>query len=220
MAPEEARRKWAKIKEDKRRRKEERIRVRFVRRPPPMTVMTPEDIHGNGNQGATESHQRGKTMGEVNLQPEKLLERKQEAEILAWWEDKQKIKVKYAVGEWSGEQIIERFIDMVKWCAKRPAGGVVDPADIPWPILRRPQLIIPKDVNAAQVEFFLVMLQSFKGGNFLVHLKDMRIRFHPDKWQRSWKKIEDEIERGKWENAMLTVSQVISAQYDFYVKSK
>jgi len=185
-----------------------------------MTVMTPEDIHGNGNQGATESHQRGKTMGEVNLQPEKLLERKQEAEILAWREDKQKIEVKYAVGEWSGEQIIERFIDMVKWCAKRPAGGVVDPADIPWPILRRPQLIIPEDVNAAQVEFFLVMLQSFKGGNFLVHLKDMRIRFHPDKWQRSWKKIEDEIERGKWENAMLTVSQVISAQYDFYVKSK
>jgi len=191
MAPEEARRKWAKIKEDKRRRKEERIRVRFVRRPPPMTVMTPEDIHGNGNQGATESHQRGKTMGEVNLQPEKLLERKQEAEILAWWEDKQKIEVKYAVGEWSGEQIIERFINMVKWCAKRPAGGVVDPADIPWPILRRPQLIIPEDVNAAQVE---VMLQSFKGGNFLVHLKDMHIRFHPDKWQRSWKKIEDEIE--------------------------
>jgi len=83
---------------------------------------------------------------------------------------------------------------MVKWCAKRPVGGVVDPADIPWLILRRPQLIIPEDVNVAQVEFFLVMLQSFKGGNFLVHLKDMCIRLHPDKWQRSWKKVEDEIE--------------------------
>jgi len=98
MSPKVARQKWVKIKEDKQWRKEERIRVQFVRWPPPMTVMTPEDIHGNGNQGATESHQRGKTMGEVNLQPEKLLERKQEAEILAWWEDKQKIKAKYAIG--------------------------------------------------------------------------------------------------------------------------
>ncbi|KIM63409.1 hypothetical protein SCLCIDRAFT_8856 [Scleroderma citrinum Foug A] len=142
MSPEAARQKWARIKEDKWQRKEDRIRIQFVRRPQPMTVITPEDIQGDDGQGATESSQRDKTMNEGRIEPSKLLEQKQEEEIRVWQEDKQKIEAKYAVGEWKGKRIIER----------------------------------------------------------------------------SWKKIKDGTEQGIWENAMLTVSQVVSAQYDFYVK--
>ena len=218
MSPEAAQWKWARIKEDKRQRKEDWICIQFARQPQPMTVITPEDIQGDDGQGAAESSQRDKTMDEGRIEPSKLLERKWEEEIQVWQEDKQKIEAKYAVGEWKGKRIVKRFINMEKWCAKRPTGAVVDPSNIPWPIFRRLQVITPEDVNVTEVEFFLEMLRSFQEEDFVVHLKDMRIRFHPDKWRRSWKKIKDDTERGIWENAMLTVSQVVSAQYDFYVK--
>lgn len=182
MSPEAARRKWARIKEDKRWRKEDQIRIQFAQRPQPMTVITPEDIQGDDGQGATESSQRDKTMDEGRIEPSKLLEQKQEEEIRVWQEDKQKIEAKYAVGEWKGKRIVERFVNMEKWCAKQPTGAVVDPFDIPWPIFRRPQVITPEDVNIMEVEFFLEMLRSFQEEDFVVHLKDMRIRFHPDKW--------------------------------------
>ena len=81
-----------------------------------------------------------------------------------------------------------------------------------------PQLATPEKVNEIRIEAFLIVMQQFLGKDFVACLKGMRTCFHPDRWQRSWRRIEDEEERKIWESAMLTVSQVVSMQYDFVWK--
>ena len=85
VSPEEAQRHLAKSRENRRRKKEERIRARFPRRFQPMT---PEYVHGNDRQEAAGPPQRDKATDEVKPGPSKLAEQKQEAEIWAWQEEK------------------------------------------------------------------------------------------------------------------------------------
>ena len=179
-----------------------------------------EYVHGNSGQEAAGLPQRDKEMDEVKPGPSKLTEQKWEAEIQMWRENKQKIDAQYqcAPRDWDGWRSIRRFVDMLKWCAEQPGGAVVDPSDIPWPILAMPQLATPEEVNGIHVEAFLMVMQQFLGKDFVACLKGMRTCFHPDRWQRSWRRIKDEEERKIWESAMLTVSQVVSAQYDFVRK--
>ena len=76
-----------------------------------------------------------------------------------------------------------------------------------------PQLTTPKDVNEVDVEAFLMVMQQFLRKDFVACLKGMCTCFHPDRWQRSWRKIENEEEQKIWKGAMLTVSQVVSVWY-------
>ena len=48
---------------------------------------------------------------------------------------------------------------MLKWYAKWPGGAVVDPSNIPWPVLAMPQLTTSEDVNEVDIKAFLMVMQ-------------------------------------------------------------
>ena len=67
----------------------------------------------------------------------------------------------------------------------------MDVSDVPWPVLKKLESISPKDVNNTEIEYFLEKLKVSTKSEFPVHLKEMQIRFHPDKWGTCWKRIMD-----------------------------
>ena len=140
--------------------------------------------------------------------------------IEAWNEKKQDIVTKYTVSKWTHAQSVQQFLNVMTWCARRPAGGVMDVSDVPWPVLKKPESISPKDVNDTEIEYFLEKLKASTKSEFPVHLKEMRIRFHPDKWGTCWERIMYVEEQKKWQKAMLMLSQIISSYYDMYMRSR
>ena len=66
-----------------------------------------------------------------------------------------------------------------------------------------------------EVEWFLQTLgNSMEPKTFVGHLKNLQIRFHPNKWQADFLKLEDTEERKRWEQALLNTSQLISVMYN------
>ena len=77
------------------------------------------------------------------------------------------------------------------WCARRPAGGVMDLSDVPWPVLKKLESISPEDMNNTEIEYFLEKLKVSTKSDFPVHLKEIQIIFHLDKWGTCWERIVD-----------------------------
>ncbi|KAI9449106.1 hypothetical protein HD554DRAFT_2181132 [Boletus coccyginus] len=88
---------------------------------------------------------------------------------------------------------------------------MVPPAAIPWPVFKKPYSIEPADVTTEEVGLFLHSLQhSTDQATFTGHLKNLRVRFHPDRWRGELLKVEDTEERERWERALVNTSQAIS----------
>ncbi|KAI9451860.1 hypothetical protein HD554DRAFT_2032834 [Boletus coccyginus] len=94
---------------------------------------------------------------------------------------------------------------------------MVPPAAIPWPVFKKPYSIEPADVTTEEVGLFLHSLQhSTDRATFAGHLKNLRVRFHPDRWRGELLKVEDTEERERWERALVNTSQAISELYNEY----
>ena len=67
----------------------------------------------------------------------------------------------------------------------------MDVSDVPWPVLKKLECISPEDMNDTEIEYFLEKLTVSMKSEFPVHLKEMWIRFHLDKWGTCWERIID-----------------------------
>ena len=163
------------------------------------------------------THGMAKVQGERNnaTQGEDVRDKERRMKIERWEAEKEQIESQYPHGRWPATTFHQRFVELVTWLGDRPLGGIIHPATAPWPVFKKPNPIAPEDVEMEEVEWFLHTLQnSTDPKTFVSHLKNFRIRFHPDRWRADFLKLEDTEERERWERALLTTSQVVSVIYN------
>ena len=135
--------------------------------------------------------------------------------VKRWEAEKERIESQYINRKWRVAMFHQWFMGLVTWLVDQPLEGVIHPAAAPWPVFKKPNLIEPEDLKTEEVEWFLQTLEdSMDPKMFVGHLKNLRIRFHPDKWQVDFLQLEDTEERRRWEWALLNTSQVISVMYN------
>ena len=106
----------------------------------------PEPIHG-----------MAKVQGERNnaTQGEDVQDKERSMKIERWEAEKEWIELQYPHGRWLAATFHRRFVELVTWLGDRPLGGIIHPAPAPWAVFKKPNPIVPEDVEMEEVEWFL-----------------------------------------------------------------
>jgi len=200
-------------------KKVERLRNRFPRKVDPMNLSDTKDPQKekmpDEDPEPTHSMAKVQSVRISATQAEEVRDKERRMKVEKWEAEKEQIESQYLRGRWPVATFHQRFMELVKWFGDRPLGGNIHPTSAPWPIFRKPSLMEPEDVTTEEVEYFLLTLRnSTDRKTFASHVKNLRIRFHPDKWQTDFLKLEDTEVRKRWERALLNTSQVISVMYN------
>ena len=195
-------------------KKAERLHDRFPRKVNPMNMPDAEVPQKGEIPHRDPGPSHGIAQGE-RTEPQDVRHKERIMKVERWEAEKERIESQYTNGKWRVATFHQRFMELVTWLVDRPLEGVVHPAAAPWPVFKKPNLIEPEDLKTEEVEWFLRTLgDSTDPKTFVSHLKNLRIRFHPDKWRADFLKLEDTEERRRWERALLNTSQVISVMYN------
>ncbi|KAI9454640.1 hypothetical protein HD554DRAFT_2042981 [Boletus coccyginus] len=207
-SPDTVRRKWEHVSQNRHKKRAERLRGKF---PSKLKAMDLADIEVpkvelKSAHHATKGHSEGFRASQT-----KVNENEQRGKIEKWETGRNRIESRYPHGRWPVATFHERFLELIAWFSNQPLGSMVPPAAIPWPVFKKPYSIEPADVTTEEVGLFLHSLQhSTDRATFAGHLKNLRVRFHPDRWRGELLKVEDTEERERWERALVNTSQAIS----------
>ncbi|KAH7917080.1 hypothetical protein BV22DRAFT_1135718 [Leucogyrophana mollusca] len=136
-------------------------------------------------------------------------------EVAKWRAARQQLEEESMEGRWTIARALNRYVALLEWCGKRPAGQRLRLDDIPWPTLTNPRAFSLEKVRWEAVEEFFSAAEA-RLGDYSGLIKESRRRLHPDRWQATLSHIKNIEDRDRALKAIETVAQVVASSYDQY----